>query len=148
MTRWLVVVFLLALSAPAAAQDTVAFRTVARDDGASGKESRRVEFTFTTQSRWSSFWKRLAPSTKRPRVDFSKHMLIAVTQGRRTSGGHAIRITKINRTDDGWVVHVLETYPGEGCPSTQQITRPYHVVRVPRTGEDVSFERTRTMRDC
>ncbi len=144
MTHWLAVP-LVALAV--LAQDSVTFRTVAKGDGASSVE-RRVAFTFKEQRRWSDFWKRVEPSQTRPRVDFSKHMLIAVTQGRKPTGGHSIRITRIDRTGDGWLVHVTETSPGRGCFVTQAVTRPYHVVRVARTGEDVSFDYRRVKRDC
>jgi hypothetical protein len=144
VTRWFAVP-LVALAV--LAQDTVTFRTVAKGTGESSVE-RRVAFTFKEQRRWNDFWKRVEPDRTRPRVDFSKHMLIAVTQGRKPSGGHSIRITRIDRTGDGWLVHVTERSPGRGCFVTHVVTRPYHVVRVARTGEDVSFDYRRVKRNC
>ena len=144
MTRRLVVVFVLALCAPAAAQDTVTFRTVARDDGAAEPESRRIEFTFTAQARWSTFWKRLEPTTKRPRVDFSKQHADRGHAGpRRRAAGTRSGSRRSTAPTTAGSSTCSRRIPGKAAPSTQQITRPYHVVRVPRTGEDVSFERRR-----
>ena len=123
---------------PQAAQaQTVAFRTVAKGDGLSSSIPRQ-SVTIRGERRWTKLWDTLnEPGT--PRVDFSRHMLIAVTQGRRPSGGHAIRIRRIERARV-WVVSVVETEPSPGCPSTGVITSPYHVVRVPRSSRPVRFD--------
>jgi hypothetical protein len=148
MIRCLVLAAVLLAALPQAAQaQAVKFRTVVKGDGLSSSIPRQ-SVTIRGERRWTKLWDTLDESGDAPEIDFSRHMLIAVTQGRRPSGGHAIRIRRIVRAGGAWVVSVVETEPSRGCPSTGVITSPYHVVRVPRSARRISFERTVTERDC
>jgi hypothetical protein len=125
---------------------TVPFRTVVHgEDSAAG---RRQSFTIRGEQRWRKAWDRLGDGDEPPDIDFTREMLIAVTQGRQPSGGHEIRITRIERTAAGWLVSVVEKEPARGCPSAGVITTPFHVVRVPRSTARVRFERRRVERSC
>ena len=127
---------------------TVPFRTVANGDGSSGTSAKRQSVTIRGERRWSNLWDVLGEGGRLPEVDFSKHMLIAVTQGRQRSGGHQIRVERIERTGTGWLVKLVERAPGRGCVVTGVITNPYHVVRVPRSARRVTFERRQTRKAC
>ena len=148
MIRCLVLAVVALAALPQASQaQTVAFRTVVKGDGLSSSIPRQ-SVTIRGERRWTKLWETLGEAGEVPEVDFRRHMLIAVTQGRQPSGGHAIRVRRIVRTGDTWVVSVVETEPSPGCPSTGVITSPYHVVRVPRSSRTVTFERTVTERSC
>jgi hypothetical protein len=127
---------------------TVSFRTVAKGDGSSSAISRRESLTIKGEPRWRKLWDAFGGGSEPPEIDFSSQMLIAVTQGRQPSGGHKIRIARIERTRAGWLVKVVETRPGRGCVVAGVITSPYHVVRVPRSTQRVRFERRRTEQSC
>ena len=124
----------------------VPFRTVAK--GEDSATSRRQSLTIRGEQRWHKAWDQLGDGDEPPDVDFTREMLIAVTQGRQPSGGHEIRITRIEPTGAGWLVSVVEKEPAPGCPAGGVITSPYHVVRVPRSTERVRFERRRVERSC
>jgi hypothetical protein len=126
---------------------TVPFRTVAKGQGG-GAPSGRRSLTIRGERRWRKLWDALGDGGEPPEIDFASEMLIAVTQGRQPSGGHAIRIERIERTGKGRLVKVVETQPARGCPASGVITSPYHVVRVRRSAQRVRFERRRTQRSC
>src|SRR4051812_19142067 len=128
----------LAVCAPASAS-AVTFHTVAEGDGAASTIDSKQNLTLRTKSSWRKLWKQVGVPGSPPHVDFSKQMLIAVTQGREPSGGHAIRVTRVDRVGSGLLVTVVETKPGEGCFTPSLITSPYHVVRVPKTPAKVRF---------
>ena len=80
-------------------------------------------------STYARFWESLGAG-QRPVVDFSRDVVIAVAAGQRPSGGHAIAVERVAHAGAGLVVEVVETVPGPGCWTTQQLTRPVDVVVV------------------
>jgi PrcB C-terminal len=125
--------------------EPVPFRTVAQSDGAASAIGQRKSLTVRSERRWRRIWGRLTrgevPSPRPSKIDFGRHMLIVVTQGRQPSGGHSIEIERIRRTGSGWRVEVEEVEPGRDCVTTGVITAPYHVVRVKRKRQNPSFAR-------
>ena len=124
----------------------VRFRTVAKGDQSGA--GRRQSFAIRGEQRWRKAWDQLGDGDEPPDIDFTREMLIAVTQGRQPSGGHEIRITRIQPTGAGRLVSIVEEEPAPGCPSAGVMTSPYHVVRVPRSADRVRFERRRVERSC
>ena len=126
----------------------IRFRTVAKGDGTSTSRPRQA-IVIRGERRWRKVWDQLGEAGEPPAVDFAREMLIAVTQGPQPSGGHAIRIRRIQPTGASvWRVSVYETAPGRGCPSTGVTTNPYHVVRVRRSAARARFERRPNVRAC
>ena len=82
---------------------------------------------------WSHFWSELGAGV-RPEVDFGNDLVIAVAAGERTSGGHDIEVRRVTRSGNELRIEVLETYPSEGCVTTQAKTQPVDVVMVAATG--------------
>jgi hypothetical protein len=140
------------LTAAPASAEPVPFRTVAKDDGASSELNRRAGLVIRGERRWKRVWRKLTatiePRPGRPRIDFSRHMLLVAVQGRQPSGGHRTTIAGVEDTGGRLVVEVDDVSPGPGCITTGVITSPYHVVRVRRSGDPVSFTRHPVERDC
>jgi hypothetical protein len=110
---------------------TTPARQVIRDDGA-----------------YARFWAALGVG-ERPSVDFSRDVVIAVAAGQRTTGGHAIAVTRVTRAGAGLAVDVVETVPGAGCMATQQLTQPVDVVVVAAADAKTwSFSDQTRAQDC
>jgi len=125
------------------------FRTVASGDGAAGSLRDPAGFVVDGEARWKRVWRKLTGGDSgRPRVDFDRRRLLVVAQGRKPSGGHRIRITRLEGLPDGIVADVREVSPAPGCPTAQVLTSPYHVVSIPRVERRVDFVRTQEVRDC
>jgi protease stability complex PrcB-like protein len=133
-------------------QEPVPFRTVAKDDGSSSELRRRTTVVIRGERHWRRTWRSLTagirPRPDRPRVAFSRHMLLATVQGRQPSGGHATTITVVRDTGRALIAEVDDVSPGANCVTTGVETAPYHVVRVRRTADPVEFIRHRLRRDC
>lgn len=142
---------LLLTAAPASAAP-VPFRTVAKGDGASSELKRRAGLVIRGEERWKRVWRKLTagiePRPGRPRIDFSRHMLLVAVQGRQPSGGHRTTITGVEDAGARLIVDVDDISPGAGCITTGVMTSPYHVVRVRRSGDRVGFTRHPVERDC
>ena len=125
------------------------FRTVAKGDGAASSLRDPAGLVVGRDARWKRIWRRLTGGDRgRPRVDFDRRRLLVVVQGRRPSGGHQIRIRRVDGLPDGIVVDVRELSPAPGCPAGGVLTSPYHVVSIPRVDRRVDFVRTQRMADC
>jgi hypothetical protein len=132
--------------------EPVPFRTVAKGDGGSSELKRRVGLTIRGERRWKRVWRKLSagiePRPRRPRIDFSRHMLLVAVQGRQPSGGHRTTITGVEDTGGRLIVDVNDVSPGPSCITTGVETSPYHVVRVRRSSDPVDFTRHPVVRDC
>jgi PrcB C-terminal len=80
-------------------------------------------------STFAQFWQALGAG-QRPVVDFSRDVVIAVAAGQRQTGGYAVAVERVARAGKSMTVEVVETVPGPGCWTTQQITQPVDVVVV------------------
>lgn len=89
------------------------------------------------------------PQPEAPAVDFSKYTVIAVFQGTKNNGGYTIKIDKISYDEDGNVkVSVIETSPGSNCVTTDAITHPYYIVKIPKTDAKVLFDVKQEVFNC
>jgi PrcB C-terminal len=130
----------------------VRFETVAQGAGESSTVTARRNRVIKRAKQWRSLWRALTaglhPRSRPPTVDFSRYVLLAVTQGRKPTGGYRIAITSVTKRGARVLVRVRETSPGGDCVTPQVVTSPYHVVRARRTRGAAEFRRTRTIRDC
>lgn len=102
-----------------------------------------AERVIRTRPEWIEAWAGLGgpqPPTAPPDVDFERDMVVLVALGERGSGGHAVRVEGVSGGSAGSVtVHVTRTAPGPMCMTTQAVTSPVDVVRVPRAAGVVRF---------
>lgn len=102
------------------------------------------ELVIRNRTEWSELWQnhaRMQTGTAIPEVDFEREMVIAVTLGRRSTGGYGIEITRVERMGNGIRVEVTRTAPAPGAMTIQALTAPFHFVAVPTSDLPVSFFR-------
>lgn len=98
---------------------------------------------------WNAAWPNSAGGTPAaPAVDFARDMVILVATGSRPTGGYSVRVDAVEPVGTGAVVRYTVTAPGAGCMTTQAITSPIAVVRVPRVDGAVRFEGRRVAAPC
>ena len=125
------------------------FRTVARGDGVASSLLRPAGLVVDGEARWKEIWRRLTGGESgRPRIDFARRRLVVVVQGRKPSGGHRVRVTRVDGLPGSIVVDVSDVSPAPGCPAAGVMTSPYHVVSIPRYDRRVDFVRTLRAADC
>lgn len=99
-----------------------------------------------TEGDFQVYWSRLtgaAPSTTPRDVNWNDNFLIAINLGRRSNGGYSVYVRAIERPfPNELVVRYVERRPAPGTMSTQALTSPWTIVRVPRTPGNVRFAKT------
>lgn len=83
-----------------------------------------------------------------PVVDFTKNSVIAVFIGERPNGGFMVTIDSIIEGSKNITVNVTETTPGPKCMTTQALTRPFSLVKIPKTEKKPVFKTKQIVKDC
>ena len=104
------------------------------------------------QAAFAELWARMyAPYGERPPVpdvDFDREMIVAAALGTRSSGGYAIYLDSATIAGDALVVHVRRVEPGPNCGTTQALTEPVDLARVPRDARPVRFVEHSAVHQC
>src|SRR5213594_288709 len=135
------VLLLASCTAGAAVAVTVPFSTLAK--GLASGVGQPTQIVVRSQNEWTALWSRhmRAPSAPPPppSVDFSRDMVVALFMGERPTGGYAIEVTQIERTDAGLAIHYRTRRPDPSSMQMQVLTQPYHLITVPRADDPVTF---------
>jgi len=108
--------------------------TIARGDDSGYRKADRM--VIASKEKWNRLWREhtsdLLPPPPVPEIDFSKNSVIAVFAGEKPSSGFSIQVAGVETTDDSetLVVKIKQGQPGKIAEDV--ITRPYHLVRIPR----------------
>jgi hypothetical protein len=115
-------------------------RTIEKGDQSNVDDAKQV--LVRTEAEWTRLWNQHAPDHPRPRVDFSKEMVVAVFMGSRPNAGFSTTITTAMAANGALVVRYTETMPGPGTVSAQILTFPYHIVAIAKADvKDVKFQK-------
>jgi len=119
--------------------EPVTFKTI--DRGVQSNIESRREVVVRTAAEWARLWKEHTINGQPPEVDFAQSMVVGIFLGSRSTGGHGVEITRIDRENAELVVTYRERQPGKSDIVTQVITMPYHLVTVERFPGLVRFKR-------
>jgi PrcB C-terminal len=97
---------------------------------------------------WLSHSEGFSPVPEQPVVDFDQNMVIAAFLGEQSTGGYSIEITGVAELADSIVVNVKGALPGAGCMLTTAVSKPYHVVTVPKSSKPIAFVTTIERANC
>jgi len=135
------VLLLASCTAGAAVAVTVPFSTLAT--GLASGVGQPTQIVVRSQNEWTALWSRhmRAPSAPPPppSVDFSRDMVVALFMGERPTGGYAIEVTQIERTDAGLSIRYRTRHPDPSAMQTQALTQPFHLIKLARVDDSVTF---------
>ena len=115
-------------------------RTIAKGDQSNVEDAKQV--LVRTEAEWTKLWNQHSPDQPKPRVDFSKEMVVAVFMGSRPNAGFSTTITGAMVANGALVVRYKETAPAAGAVSAQILTFPYHIVAIAKAAvTDVKFQK-------
>lgn len=113
---------------------------------ASGNHSNikdQMEKDIHTQADFDKLWQKafgsMGMAPNKPKVDFSKDMVIASFIGEQKHGGFIIRITKVNETPTAVGVTIMTTIPGANCRYPRNTSEQFQIATIPASTKPVSF---------
>lgn len=131
--------------------DPLGFNTIDEGGYAYGIEEAK-NVVIKDQARWKAIWNKVHENdpddVDLPAIDFQNKMIIAVFDGKHSSGGFDITIDQVCKTNNATQVNVIKEQPGSGCNVTMAITSPYQIVKVDRQSGSVDFSTTNKTRSC
>jgi hypothetical protein len=113
------------------------------DDGANAAAvSEGKNFVIQNEEELALLWSMIygADAPPMPAVDFATEEVLAVFAGQKESGGYDISVKDIVQENGTRVVTILHETPGEGCMTTQALTSPFELVRVPVGSQNITHE--------
>jgi hypothetical protein len=126
---------------PGSTDSAVPIRTLAK--GAFSAHLSMTNAIFRDDTSWKKFWNqhtsKITPAEPAPAVDFSKEMVIAVTQGQQRTGGYSIEIKRAEIKEKNLQITVERKSPPKGAMTIQSLTAPFHYVAIPRSELKVTF---------
>lgn len=134
--------------APDPPTGAIPFETVDEGD-ASGIEERRTVVARNAsafEELWSAHTSQGAADPAIPDINLSETMVIGVFKGTSPDGCHGAEITDITGRADGSILVEADLYEVTGVACTEQITTPFHIVKLDRYDADVTFDLTETTR--
>ena len=99
------------------------------------------------QKLMADVYKNLDQLPRIPVVDFNKNSVVAVFIGNRSNGGFMVSIDSITEGKN-LTVNITETTPGSTCMVTDAITRPFTLVKIPKTEAKPVFKTKQIVKDC
>jgi hypothetical protein len=101
---------------------------------------------------WRKVWELInspvSPKPPLPEIDFSREMVLVVALGTRPTGGYGIIVDRAYQRDDRIEIIVRKQTPGKTCGTTQAITQPVDIVRLPKSKRLMVFRETEDVHDC
>ena len=99
------------------------------------------------QKLMADVYKNLDQLPRIPVVDFNKNSVVAVFIGNRSNGGFMVSIDSITEGKN-LTVNITETTPGSTCMVTDAITRPFTLVKIPKTESKPVFKTKQIVKEC
>jgi hypothetical protein len=132
---------LLAILVVAIAQGQNPITNLARGSNSGIDET--MEVVVRSEADWQTLWKSHAGAEPAPAVDFSRELVAAIFLGPRRSGGFSAEITGYRREGPALVIDYIERMPAPGGITTQALTSPFHIVKLPRFDGPVRFQKNK-----
>jgi hypothetical protein len=137
----LVVVFSAACGAASLAPSRPLSITSIYQDLNSGLDSstrRVIREAGELQTLWPEVVKYYGTKPPIPLVDFSQEIVVVAAAGTKSTGGYSITIESAIETSGTLTIHIASGSPGR-CGVTLALTRPIHIVRIPKQAASVVF---------
>lgn len=100
------------------------------------------------QALMNDHYKNLDQMPRIPVVDFTKNSVVAVFIGPKNNGGFMVAIDSINEGSSSISVNISEISPGKNCVVTEAITKPFSIVKIPKTDKKPVFKTKQIVKDC
>jgi hypothetical protein len=115
-------------------------RTIEKGDQSNIDNAKQV--LVRTDAEWTALWQQHSPDRPKPKVDFSKEMVVALFMGSRPNAGFSTAVTLTTDANGVLVVKYTETIPSADLIAAQVLTFPYHIVAIPKSVvKDVKFDK-------
>ena len=116
--------------------------------GLRSAERTLIEDEAAWEAAWARVYANVLPQPSLPVIDFNRYSVILVALGERNTGGYAIEVTRLASTSDYLYAGITSTSPGSRCSTSQALTQPFDIVRIPRAHPPLVFAERSVEHEC
>jgi hypothetical protein len=102
-----------------------------------------AHLVITNETQWVEVWKKHSaqekPAKPLPKVDFDKESVLFVALGQKSTGGHAVEISRVEEIVGKTAVYVKTRGPKPSGIQLQSLTAPFHIVAIPKVKGPLMF---------
>jgi len=111
----------------------------------------KFDFVITDETAWLTLWNKVhEPSAlipALPLIDFTQETVLASFQGEQLTEGYKIEIQSLDGTDPT-IATVVNTTPADNCPTNQEPSQPFHIIKLNRPTVEAQFFHQDVVTDC
>jgi hypothetical protein len=144
------IIFIIQSCSSSQEKSIVGFTVLASGANSGFKDKERIVVTDKAnfQMMWDNLYINFSDKPPLPDVNFSNQMLIGVFLGEFPNGGSSIAVKSVDMYDDVVIMNIEELTPGPTCVTTDVITQPYQIVRIPKVSVPIRFVTIHNIRNC
>ncbi len=91
---------------------------------------------------WQELWQQHAPlGPPPPPIDFATELVVGIFLGQQPTAGYQVEVVQVEAGDtEVHVIYQVQMPPPDAVVA-QVLTQPFHLIRMPRVGLSIRFER-------
>jgi hypothetical protein len=139
MRNAMLVILMLLLGCTATTKNDVPFSALAHGDdapGISGRLNEVITDPVTFENFWKDIYRGAHSVPDRPKVDFAKDMIIAVSPGRIVTGVYSIEIVRVEDKGTRLDVTVLVKH----ASGNDVLTQPYDIIKLEKKNVPIVYK--------
>jgi PrcB C-terminal len=91
---------------------------------------------------WQELWRQHARLGRfPPPIDFATDLVVGIFLGQQPTAGYRVQVVRVEEGDSGVRVIYQVHNPPPDATVAQVLTQPFHLIRMPRLGLPIRFER-------
>ncbi len=115
---------------------------------AKGVIQKKITSQDSFKREWAKAYSELNPAPPLPDVDFEEKVVVMIMTETKSSGGYTINDISISKNQNATVISYKDVTPGDGCMTTQALTRPFVFLSTEKTDKPMHFKRESVTEDC
>lgn len=100
------------------------------------------------ETEWENIFISQDPTPQLPGINFEENHIVVLMMESKPTGGYFINDVQLTENVDARIITYTEFEPGEGCMTTQAISRPFQVIAIPKSEKPIEFQSHTEVNDC
>lgn len=114
--------------------------------------NKKGDYVIKNSSEWDILWNEIYFNTvvkpELPKINFDKHMVIAIFNGIEKVKGFNVEITKVEEINDIVYVFIKKIIPGAFCEINKSFYNSYHIVGFEKKDKKIQYIEKKETADC
>lgn len=144
------VIFIVQSCSSSMQREKIGFTVLASGGNSGYEEKERLKITNKAdfQKMWDRVYVNFSEKPPLPDVNFNNQMVIGVFYGQYPNGGSSISVKSVEMYETMIMVKIDEVTPGHNCVTTDVLTQPFQIIRIPKVMVPINYATEQVIRKC